>query len=382
MSILSDSFSCSLFPICSGCDRINAIRIPPIFYELQEFFFQNGIEFEIASKNITNWRSRAKLAVRGKSTLPKIGLFSTGTHEVVDMCFCPHHYPVMNDALKLIRKKMVQFNIVPYQESGNKGRLKYIQMVGNRESSKIQLTLVWNSDDLWNGEKRFLQDLYSEEGIFHSLWNNFHPIPSNTIFGNVWELFLGEEDFWQKIGNIPFCLHPSCFSQAHLEMFEDVLKYISSSITTGSSILEFYAGVGCISTCISTEAIKVCMVESSRYAKSCFEKTISSFPNNEREKFSFIQSSVEECDLGGIQDIDTLIVDPPRKGLSASCKEKIDLVNPRQLFYVSCGPRSFMRDCEEFFHKGWKLKKAKGFLFFPGTDHLEIVAEFSNSLIF
>lgn len=372
----TDSFSCDLFPSCSGCDRINKIRFPPISLHLQEFFTTKGIDFPILSHNITNWRSRAKLAVRGEVGCPKIGLFEAGTHTVVDMPFCPHHYPVMNQTVALIRKMMIEFDIVPYKEKDHVGRLSYIQMVANREDHKIQLTLVWKGESLSEKEKEFTRALYEESDFFHSVWNNFHPLRSNTILGKKWELAFGEEIFLQKIGGISFAIHPSCFFQAHLEMFEEALDYLFSSIPDHTSILELYAGVGCISTYLSSKAEKVYMIESSDFAKKCFKKTVSLLPREESEKFHFIHSTVEDSDLTLFKKAKVLIVDPPRKGLSALCKRKIEGVECRHLFYISCGPSSFMRDCGDLIEMGWKIKKAKGFLFFPGTDHVEVVAEF------
>jgi len=372
----TDSFSCDLFPICSGCDRINQVRLPPISLELQEFFAKKGIDFSVSSHNITNWRSRAKLAVRGEVGSPKIGLFSVGTHTVIDMPFCPHHYPVMNQAVALIRKMMIRFDIAPYKEKEHTGRLSYIQMVANREDQKIQLSVVWKTESLSGEEKEFIRALYEESHYFHSIWNNFHPLPSNTVLGKKWELALGEEVFLQKIGGILFSIHPSCFFQAHLEMFEEVLDYLFGSIPHYTSIIELYAGVGCISTCLSSKAKRVYMIESSDFAKKCFETTLSLLPQEEAKKFQFIHSTVEDYDLLPFKEVEVLIVDPPRKGLSTLCKKKIRGLGCGHLFYISCGPSSFMRDCEELIEMGWELRKGRGFLFFPGTNHVEIAAEF------
>ena len=71
-----------------------------------------------------------------------------------------------------------------------------------------------------------------------------------------------------------------------------------------------------------------------------------------------------------------IIVDPPRKGLSKECKSKIFNSNATQLIYVSCGYDSFIRDAKEILEKGWILDHAKGFLLFPGTNHVEIIAHF------
>jgi 23S rRNA (uracil-5-)-methyltransferase RumA len=372
----TDNFSCFLFPKCSGCDRIEAVRSPPILNNLVEFFSKKGVSFNLVSGSITGWRSKAKLAIRGETQFPQIGLFSLGSHQVVDMPFCPHHYSSMNQAVSMIRAKIIEHQIIPYDEKTHTGSLGYIQLLVERKTNKVQLTLGWKKKETSNLEKQFIFDLYKNSSIWHSIWNNFHPEKSNTIFSNEWEFILGEKEFWQEIGGISFCFHPGSFSQAHLEMFEEMLSYVSSITQNIDSLLELYAGVGCISLFLSPNVKKIYMIESSLHAKFCFQKTISPFPEKEKEKFNFFQNSVEEFNFSTFESVDTVIVDPPRKGLSALCKQKIVELDPRQLIYISCGPSSFMRDCEDFLLKGWKLQEAKGFLFFPGTNHVEIVARF------
>lgn len=375
----TNDINCSLFLLCSGCKLQKNVRVPPVWKEVVNFFTSKNITVELVSKEITEYRSKVKLAVRGSFLLPQIGLFKEGTHEVVDMPFCPLHYSVMNNACALIRKKITQYQIEPYQENGSKGRLKYIQMLVNRKINKIQVSFVFNADSVNKNEIEFMKDLYSDDSFFHSIWVNFFPGSSNTILGDNWKLFHGEEYFEQELLGVPFYFHPSCFSQAHLSIFEDMLRYVNFLVPVGASVLELYAGVGCIGLYIAQKSSKVIFVESSLHAEKCFKKTTSKLLGGISQKCTFFSSSVEDM-VFPTEKIDVLIVDPPRKGLSRRCKEKISLLQPKQLIYVSCGPDSFMRDCNELLERGWVLNEARGFLLFPGTDHAEIIASFVRSL--
>ncbi len=370
--------TCSLFPRCSGCKLQKNVRMPPVWKQLMDFFSIKNITPKLISKEITEYRSKVKLAVRGSFSSPQIGLFMEGTHKVLDMPFCPLHYPVMDEAFALIRKKITQYEIVPYEEEGSTGCLRYIQMMVNIKMNKIQLTLVFNSDNLEENEVEFITDIYNS-GYYHSIWVNFLPGSTNTILGDKWKLLHGEEDFWQEILGIRFYFHPSCFSQAHLSIFEEMLKYLDSLVIEGSSVLELYAGVGCIGLYLAQKSSKMVLVESSLEAEECFKKTTSKLSEEISKKCTFFSSSVEDM-VFPTEKIDVLIVDPPRKGLSKKCKEKIELLKPTKLLYVSCGPISFMRDCEELLKSGWILNQARGFLLFPGTDHAEIIASFERVL--
>lgn len=373
---MDNSIVCDLFSRCSGCKSLRGVRVPEVWDEICEFFKGVApIQVELISKEIRHWRSRAKLAVRGSLDLPQIGLFAEGSHEVVDMKSCSLHYPVMDDALEKIRKGIIEYKIKPYQEKGHLGRFRYVQMVVDRKSLKIQLSLVFKGSSLEENEKAFVKRLYKER-VFHSIWANYLPEKTNAIFGRSWELLEGEDVFFQEIGKIAFAFHPSCFAQAHLSLFEEMISYIDSLIAKDLSILELYAGVGCIGLSLADKAKKVLLVESSPYAKNSFEKSLNGLSLELKEKCLFLSSKVEDVD---VLEGDVILVDPPRKGLSRECKEKIFASDAKQIIYISCGYESFMRDCLEILAKGWMLTDSRGFLLFPGTNHVEIVASFSKT---
>ncbi len=371
------SFSCSYFPKCSGCKRQTDVRNPEVWIEICEFFTKvSSIQPELISKEITGWRSKAKLAVRGSFDHPKIGLFEEGSHNVIDLKRCPLHYPVMDEALDEIRREIKECKIDPYQEKGHLGRLRYLQMLVDRKTLKIQLTLVIKGTFLEENERAFVKQLYNE-GRFHSIWINYLPEKTNSIFGNSWDLVEGEEDFFQEINGIFCAFHPSCFSQAHLSLFDDMISFVNSLVEEGKRVLELYAGVGCIGLSLAATAEKVILVESSLHAEKCFKKTLEKLSDRMKEKCYFLTSKVEDMDLN-LQAVDVILVDPPRKGLSIECKKQIVQSDATQLIYISCGYESFMRDCKEFLAQNWELETAKGFLLFPGTNHVEIIANFKK----
>jgi tRNA/tmRNA/rRNA uracil-C5-methylase (TrmA/RlmC/RlmD family) len=73
----------------------------------------------------------------------------------------------------------------------------------------------------------------------------------------------------------------------------------------------------------------------------------------------------------------TLLVDPPRKGLDPTLLRAIQTWSG-DLFYISCDFHSFQRDATQLLAAGWSIQKAKGYLFFPGTNHIEILTHFKR----
>ncbi len=75
-----------------------------------------------------------------------------------------------------------------------------------------------------------------------------------------------------------------------------------------------------------------------------------------------------------------LIVDPPWKGLDIKvmdylCREGWRGGNMKLVVYVSCGFRSFQRDCNALMRSSrWKVAFAEGYLLSPGSDAIKTLA--------
>lgn len=371
-----DSFSCSIFPSCPGCKIQTNVTSPPILDRINRFFEK---KIPLIYGDIVEWRSKVKLAVRGTIDCPEIGLFAENSHSVVPMTKCPLHYAAMDKALSVIYKAISAYQIEPYLEKTNQGRLRYLQMVFDRKTEKVQLSLIFNAESLRENEIAFVKQLYNSLPFWHSIWVNFVSGPTNTILGSRWELFQGEEDFWQEILGIPFYFHPSSFSQAHLGVFEEMLKEIALYLPEKANLLELYAGVGCISLSLASKASFLTLVESSPLSLFCFRKTLSRMNSEISSKSLFFLEPVEEASFP--EEVDVILVDPPRKGLSKKCKEKIFASKATQCVYVSCGPDSCLRDCKDFEAAGWFVDDVKAFLFFPGQDHVELLVNLKRAAI-
>ena len=376
--------NCVHFDTCSGCALNRRVNFPAHYIEAQKFFHEKGIpDLKIYCGAVSGWRCRAKLAVRGNSINPLIGLFKEGSHEVVEIPQCRVHHPSINRAIEIIRQWMIEEGVDPYNEQVGGGLLRYVQITVDPNSSKAQVVLVYNivsSDQLTKTMNSSLESLWRGLGTLgHSLWLNFNARKDNLIFDQVWSLFAGEEFLRVSLFENEISFHPASFVQANLEMFKVLLDHVRDSLQKKKVVTEFYAGVGAIGFSLLEFCDYVRCVEIVPIAKRCFEETLKRLPTEYLSKISFIAEGAER-QTALIELSDVVIVDPPRKGLDhlmlkALCGAK----RPEQLIYISCGWSSFKRDCEKLLQSGWIIDKAAAFLFFPGSEHIEILAIFKNN---
>lgn len=377
--------NCIHFDSCSGCSRNRDVARPNAYIEAQEFFQSLGISpFKLHVGAVCHWRCRAKLATRGASSAPLIGLFEEGSHRLVDIPFCKVHHPAINRAVDLLRAWITRHHISLYDEKSGKGLLRYIQLAVERSTQKVQLVLVLNEapNQTWDigPNKALIEDLWGTlHGGWHSLWTNFNTRRDNVIFGPEWKHLCGEMWLWEQFLGRNVCFHPASFVQANLEMFERLLERLIDFVPQNADLLEFYAGVGAIGLALVERCRRVQCVEIVPLAQQCFEMSYAQLPIHLKERIAYKSGSAGAhatlLQCAG----EVVIVDPPRKGLEPQLLQALCAdATSRRLIYISCGWESFQRDCKALLLGGWKLRDAEGYLFFPGSEHLETLAIFDK----
>ncbi|GBE14320.1 23S rRNA (uracil-C(5))-methyltransferase RlmCD [bacterium BMS3Abin14] len=77
-------------------------------------------------------------------------------------------------------------------------------------------------------------------------------------------------------------------------------------------------------------------------------------------------------------DLDAVLVDPPRAGLSRAVKSALVSRRPGMIIYVSCDPATLARDLKFFVQSGYQLVSAEPFDMFPNSSHIETLAVVKN----
>jgi len=74
----------------------------------------------------------------------------------------------------------------------------------------------------------------------------------------------------------------------------------------------------------------------------------------------------------------TVIVDPPRAGMSKDAMDAIVQLAAARLVYVSCDPPTMARDARRLLDAGYRIASIRGFDLFPNTPHVETVGVFDR----
>lgn len=79
-----------------------------------------------------------------------------------------------------------------------------------------------------------------------------------------------------------------------------------------------------------------------------------------------------------VSDATTLVLDPPRAGLSNMRGFFEAFSRLKRIYYISCDPETFARDTRVFIRQGWVIRELQPIDFFPHTPHVEILTFFEK----
>ena len=75
----------------------------------------------------------------------------------------------------------------------------------------------------------------------------------------------------------------------------------------------------------------------------------------------------------------TIVVDPPRTGISKEAMDAIAAQGAARIIYVSCDPPTMARDARRLVDAGYGLASLSGFDLFPNTPHVEALGVFERA---
>ena len=333
----------------------------------------------VISGQMTGFRQRARLAIRGRLGSPKLGLFELGTHHVVHVPNCVVHHPLINRVAAVVRKALVDAKVTPYSDSAHLGLARYLQVVVERSSETAQVVLVGNSD----GVEPFapcLELIRERLGAeLHSLWWNGNTQRVNTILGPDFHSLYGPASVIERFGGNPVHYPPGAFGQNNLNIAERIIDYVREQLPEGARVAEFYAGVGAIGLSVLERVSELRLNELSPHSLNGLSLGLAELTQAERAKISVQVGPAGEA-RSMATGVDVVIADPPRKGLDPELTTALSEAPPGRFIYVSCGLESFLGDSERLLAPGkLRLSALTAFNLIPFTDHVETVARFERN---
>jgi 23S rRNA (uracil1939-C5)-methyltransferase len=167
---------------------------------------------------------------------------------------------------------------------------------------------------------------------------------------------------------------PESFFQANRFLVGDLVTAVLPLVSREGEVLDLYSGVGLFAISLAAAgAERVTAVEGDRASGADLVRNAAPFG----VRVAVHRQPVEEyLRRRPGPAASTLIVDPPRTGLSKEAVSAIIAHGSPRVVYVSCDPPTLARDARRLVDAGYALSSVRALDFFPNTPHVETVAVF------
>lgn len=325
------------------------------------------------------WESRRKIkmAVSGTSKVPVLGIVR-GDQSSADLRNCSLMPKAARDLLATLSDLIAKHDLRPYDIAARKGELKYIIIMATQDLSQGILRFVTRSTEAIPRIRKALAAIQGLHPWVRVISCNIQPQPAAILEGDE-EIILTEAcDIMEQCGSIPLILSPRSFMQVTPEI---AVRLYSTACDVASQlgarhVLDLFCGVGGFSLHVASVVDSVIGVELSESAISNARKSAALLGY---QHTSFHASDVELFLSQNTQlRPDLVIVNPPRRGLSANIITHIAGMIPQTILYSSCNPETFARDAATL-SAHYVLREAIPFDMFPMTGHCEVLGVFSKA---
>ncbi len=336
---------CPHFNECGGCNLLHLSYEDTLLFKrekikslLEKAKIEYKKEIEII-KNDNPFYYRNKISMKIENG--KIGFYKDNTHELVEIKKCFLAKEPINEVIK--NYKLLNL-------------LNASLTVRCNNNNEI-LLIIESEEKNYNIELAKLKEKIKLVGI---VYNN------KTIYGDNF--------FYERINNQLFKVSYDSFFQINNYVASKLFNLIKNNISENSIVLDLYSGVGTLGISASSSSKEVYSME---IVKNAVLNGITNAKLNKINNMKFLLGDVSKTISKLNIYFDTLIIDPPRKGLDKNSKNFILQKLPQKIIYVSCDPHTLIRDLKEL-GKEYEIVEFKILDMFSYTYHTECCVKLSR----
>ena len=349
-------------PLCGGCLyahiayprqlELKALVIADAFARIARLELPAAVR--VAPSPEEGYRMRARLHMRGGV----IGFFREGTHEVCDVRQTRQLLPATCDALERLAAAVHSLAIDGIRE---------IELAENLDASQrvVSLDVATAPEGHAVNTARAFERLAGTDGLTGlaapgAVHGDVHVTDTITIDDHP-----------------PIALrrHVLAFFQGNRYLVNHLTAHVVAQIPADSAVIDLYAGVGVFAMAAAARGARVTAVEGDRVAAADLAANAAT-----NRAVDAVHQSVEAyLDSERDRPAPTIIVDPPRTGVSREALDGICRHGASRIVYVSCDVATLARDARRIVDSGYALVQLDAFDLFPNTPHVETVSVFQQS---
>ena len=339
------------------------------------------VEPTIGGENREGYRNKSMIPVReGENGEILYGFFAARSHRLISSEECLIQPQIFSKIARFTAEFFEDHKIKPYCEETGTGILRNIYLRTSNDG-KIMLCLVVTAH--FDEKDEFTKSVVSKFSEIETVLINVNRRRDNVLLGDEYETLYGNGYIEDTLLGYKFKISPASFYQINHKQTERLYSLVSSLAAPEKedTVLDLYCGIGTIGLTMAKKVKKLIGIE---IVPAAIDNA------KENARINGVKNAEFICADAGTgakmmiergEKIDTVIVDPPRKGCDKETIEAIKTINPEKIVMVSCNSATLARDLAALSEFGYKIGTVYPLDMFPGTVHVETVALLSRQKV-
>ncbi|AZZ65747.1 23S rRNA (uracil(1939)-C(5))-methyltransferase RlmD [Metamycoplasma phocicerebrale] len=326
--------------------------------------FERNLKFANVSPIISSnckqgYRNKISIHVDYQKNKPILGFYKKYSHELVEQ----FDIYLGVYAIREFYKNVLHSPTTEYNKQLNKAifNLKPKQIVLRApKTSLATIEIIIDTENKFNRKQiDKLEELNKQKPVFKF-----------SIFQNKkWLNILDHKGIDYEMEKYIFSVQNDSFYQINEGITNLIYNQILDWIPLQNLIIcDAFAGVATIGTYISSKAKKIYSIETNQ---NSINKAIENLNKNNIKNIEVIKEDANDWIVKNKEKIDIIIFDPPRSGLNLNTLESINKSNIKTIIYLSCDPKTLVRDLRELSKYDYLIKEVIPYDMFPQTYHVE-----------
>lgn len=380
---------CPYYGICGGCSCMHMNyeaqaafkenKVREVLYRvgrISDEVIENVFEPIVKSDEIYNYRNHMQYSIGDM----KIGFRARDSHEIIEIEDCCLEYKAFSKMRRAFKEAFLSYPTELFTT---------LIVRGSERTNEYLVELVVETS---NPHEIVIRDVkrYIEATDLFEKFNC--ALDGGKLMGIVLQIcsdqkskryrtgkrvvIAGVDYFHENLLNRTFRIKAGAFFQVNTVQAEKLYSIVKRHATDSEVIYDLFCGTGSIGLCAVSEGQKLYGIEVSpeAVASAKVNAEISGVKNatfvvKQAERFDFDSSKFDRAD--------TIIVDPPRKGMDVALISRLLKMEAERIIYVSCDPATLSRDLKMLCDK-YEVKAVTPVDLFANTDHVETIVLLSK----
>jgi 23S rRNA (uracil1939-C5)-methyltransferase len=325
----------------------------------------------VASPRPWGYRNKGKYVAGYVGGHAVLGAYQPRSHVVVETLGCKVVEPVIDEVATWAAGAAAAAGIAPYLEGVGTGQLRYLVLRSNRDGDVLAGLVVAAARDVRRVVP--LASALSRHPAVRSVLAMVNDRTDGSIapVGAPVTSLMGDRRLTEWVSGQPVEIGIGEFLQVNREQADAMYAKVAEFAEVGpaSRAIDLYCGIGGIALALAAAGASVDAVEINGEAAQALAEVVRA----RQLPIAVHHGDAAKLTSALVGSANVVVVNPPRRGLSAEARHSVVALAAPRVVYVSCGPETLAHDLAALCSAGYTIEKVQPFDLMPGTAQVETV---------